>query len=178
MRKPLILTTVILAAVMCFAGCKPLSSINEFTPSPISTATSIAAPSTTTPVETPAVTPTIAPAVTPVFTPTIAPAVMPTVTPLPSDTEETALVDGTVHYTGTVTGYFVEIQTGDYIHVCIWTEDGEALWFWVSAHCDTDFEKLKPGQKLEVTWENCDVYIDEAGEVINMDMITEAEVLD
>ncbi len=91
-----------------------------------------------------------------------------------ADAEETPniLVDDTLHYTDSLTGYFIGTSEGDYLHVGIRTIQGDERWFWVSGVCKTDPETLRRNQKIEIDWENRDVYIDEAGEVINLDRIT------
>lgn len=96
-----------------------------------------------------------------------------------ADAEETPnlLVDGTLHYTDTITGYFIGTSVGDYVHVGIRTIQGDELWFWISAQCKTDPEMLHRNQKIEVDWENRDMYIDEADEVINLDRITDIRIL-
>ena len=96
-----------------------------------------------------------------------------------ADAEETPnlLVDGTLHYTDSLTGYFIGTSTGDYLHMGIRTLEGVELWFWVSSVCKTDPETLHRNQKIEINWENRDVYIDEADEVINLDRITDIRII-
>ncbi len=90
--------------------------------------------------------------------------------PTPEETPN-VLVDGTVHGTQTATGYFLRMQYGDYAHALIRTTDGEDVSFWVTTGCAPGFDALSAYQKIQFTWENRDTYIDEAGEVINMDVI-------
>ncbi len=97
--------------------------------------------------------------------------------PYPEETPNT-LVDGTVHSTNSTTGYFIGTEIGDYVHVGIRTIEGEDLWFWIEGRCETDPDTLSHYQKVRVVWENRDTYIDEAEEVINMDIITEIEILE
>lgn len=96
-----------------------------------------------------------------------------------ADAEETPniLVDDTLHYTDSLTGYFIGTSTGDYLHVGIRTIQGDECWFWVSSVCKTDPETLRRNQKIEIEWENRDVYIDEADEVINLDRITDIRIV-
>ena len=97
-----------------------------------------------------------------------------------ADAEETPniLVDDTLHYTDSLTGYFIGTSEGDYIHVGIRTIEGEELWFWVSVVCMTDPDTLHRNQKIKIDWENRDVYIDEAEEVLNLDLITGIRILE
>ena len=96
-----------------------------------------------------------------------------------ADEEETPniLVDDTLHYTDSLTGYFIGTSEGDYLHVGIRTIQGDERWFWISSACKTDPETLHRNQKIEVDWENRDVYIDEPDEVINLDRITDIKIL-
>lgn len=102
----------------------------------------------------------------------------------PEETEETypeetpnTLVDGTVHGTDSMTGYYIDTSEGDYVHVGIRTIEGEEIWFWLGGSCEIDPYTLSRYQKIQVTWENRDTYIEEAEEVINMDVITEIKIL-
>ena len=97
----------------------------------------------------------------------------------PEGAEETPniLEDDTLHYTDSLTGYFIGTSTGDYLHVGIRTIQGEERWFWVSSVCKTNPETLHRYQKIEIDWENRDVYIDEANEVINLDRITDIRIV-
>lgn len=102
----------------------------------------------------------------------------------PEESEGTAaeetpnlLVDGTLHFTDSLTGYFIGTSIGDYVHVGIRTIQGDELWFWISRVCKLDPETLHRNQKIEVDWENRDVYIDEADEVINIDRIIDIRMI-
>jgi hypothetical protein len=94
--------------------------------------------------------------------------------PSPSRSSEP---DETIANTGSVTGTFIGLEWGDYLHVGVRTADGGEIWFWVLGDCSTDPESLTAGQKIEVSWENRDVYIEEAEETINMDVVTGFRVL-
>ncbi len=93
--------------------------------------------------------------------------------------EETSnlLVDGTLHFTDSLTGYFMGTSIGDYVHVGIRTIQGDELWFWISSACKIGPETLHRNQKIEVDWENRDIYIDEADEVINIDRIIDIRMI-
>lgn len=100
---------------------------------------------------------------------------------LPEETGNTEepdnLVDGTVHYTKTITGYYIGLQTGDYNHPGFRTTEGEEIWFWTASDV-ANYETLSRYQKVEITYENRDKYVDEANSVINMDRITGIKLLD
>lgn len=169
MRKFHVTAFLLLIILALAAGCTPIAGGASLSPA-----------AETPTVELTTSNPTHTQAVLPAHTITPAPAATPSATssaeafPTPSE----SLIDGTVHSTGTFTGYFAELQYGDYMHVLIRAEDGEECWFWISSSCDTDFETLTIGQKMEVTWVNIDLYIYEPDKVINLDMITEVTLLD
>lgn len=97
--------------------------------------------------------------------------------PSPEETPN-VLVDGTVHGTQTAAGYYLRLDYGDYVHALIRTMDGEDVWFWITGGCEPNFDALSAYQKVQFTWENRDTYIDEAEEVINMDIITSVSPID
>ncbi len=95
----------------------------------------------------------------------------------PAQATPNILVDGTLHYTDSMTGYFIGTSVGDYLHVGIRTIEGDVFWFWISSACRTNPETLHRNQIIEIDWENIDVYIDEADEVINLDRITDIRIV-
>jgi hypothetical protein len=95
-----------------------------------------------------------------------------------NDTEEPDnLVDGTVHFTKSITGYYIGSQIGDYFHPGFKTIDGEEHWFWTASDV-ANYESFHRYQKAEITYENRDKYIAEADRVINIDRITGIKLLD
>jgi hypothetical protein len=82
-----------------------------------------------------------------------------------------------VHFTKKVTGYYIGIQEGDYVHPGFKTIDGEKIWFWTASDV-ANYESFHRYQKAEITYENRDKYIAEADTVINMDRITGIKLLD
>jgi hypothetical protein len=99
--------------------------------------------------------------------PTLSPSSIPSVAAVPSNTAEIR----------TMTGTFVRLEWGDYLHLYICTKDGNEAAFWVLSNVGVDSETLKAGQEIEISWENRNVYIEEADEIINMDVATSIRVL-
>jgi hypothetical protein len=91
--------------------------------------------------------------------------------------EKNDLVDGTVHFTKELDCYYLGLNWGDYGHIGVRTIEGDEIWFWMM-HTKVDPETLTRYQKIRITWENRDKYIDEAGEVINQDAVVDIKVLD
>jgi len=76
-----------------------------------------------------------------------------------------------------MTGTYISLEWGDYLHLYVRAEDGNEVDFWVLSDVESDPETLKAGQRVEISWENRDVYIEEADETINMDVVTKIRVL-
>lgn len=93
------------------------------------------------------------------------------------DEEENNLVGGTVHYTKKLECYFLSGDMGDYEWIGVRTIEGKEMWFMVG-DSKIDPETLTRYQKIRITWQNKDVYIEEAEEVINEDIITDIKLLD
>ncbi len=91
--------------------------------------------------------------------------------------EDDNLVDGTVHDTKELDFYFAGLQWGDYKHMAVRTIEGDDLWFWMT-QTEVAPETLSRYQKISITWENRDKYIDEAGRVINQDAVIDIKILD
>jgi hypothetical protein len=100
--------------------------------------------------------------------PSPVPSTTPSATPVPSDAAISA---------GSTTGTFIGLEWGDYLHLGIRTGAGDEVWFWVRHDVGIDPETLEAGQKVEISWENRDVYIEEADEIINMDVVANIRVL-
>ena len=96
---------------------------------------------------------------------------------LPASSSPTVSANGEVVSIDSTTGKFIGLEYGDYVHLGVLTADGEEVWFWVGSQCPTDPENLLPGQSIEITWKNRNVYIDEAGEEMNMALVTGITVL-
>ncbi len=86
------------------------------------------------------------------------------------------LADGTVHYTKELDCYFMGLQWGDYEHMQVRTIEGDEIWFWMT-QTQIDPETLTKYQKIRITWENRDKYIDEADRVINQDAVIDIKIL-
>jgi hypothetical protein len=91
--------------------------------------------------------------------------------------EDYDLVDGTVHFTKELDCYFLGLNWGDYGHIGVRTVEGDEIWFWMT-RTEVDPETLTRYQKIRITWENRDKYIDEAGKVINQDAVIDIKELD
>ena len=91
--------------------------------------------------------------------------------------DENNLVDGTVHYTKELDCYFLGLDWGDYEHLQVRTIEGDERWFWMT-QTKVNPETLTRYQKIKITWENRDQYINEAQRVINQDAVIDIKLLD
>lgn len=89
------------------------------------------------------------------------------VTPTAENTDE-------IHY---LTGVFQSIEWGDYLHMNIKDEDGVDFSFFVLTDTGVDPESLNSGQKIKVTWQNSDEFLDPPGETVNLDKIITIELV-
>lgn len=92
-------------------------------------------------------------------------------TPAPSTT---ASADGIQMLTGTFQG----LEWGDYLHITIKGEDGVEYSFFVLKYPGVDPETLDIGQKVKVTWQNSDEFLDPPGETVNVDKVISIELID
>ena len=104
-----------------------------------------------------------------------------------SPTPQPPKKEGTIE-TGISYGYFQGIEFGDYLHIQFTDEKGDELSYWYLAGLNPDIdidisslypeeaipEKLK-NKKLKIYWTKKNVYIWEAGEIIELDEITGLE---
>lgn len=83
--------------------------------------------------------------------------------------------DGTVHFKNQITGYYLATEWGDYAHIIIMTIDGEQTELWKKCAIGTETPFL---QKMQITWTNCDSYVEEADIVVNQDAATDFKLID
>ncbi|MEI6602994.1 MAG: Ig-like domain-containing protein [Clostridia bacterium] len=76
-----------------------------------------------------------------------------------------------------ITGTFVSIEWGDYLHLNMKDSNGDAKSFFVLKNVGVDPETLKKGQKIKVQWQNVDTFLDAPGAVTNIDEIVKIELL-
>ena len=77
-----------------------------------------------------------------------------------------------------LSGTFQGYEWGDYLHVSILGDDGTSYSFFVLKYPGVDIETLVVGQKVKVTWQNTDEYLDPPGDTINVDKILSIELID
>ena len=72
---------------------------------------------------------------------------------------------------------FQGYEWGDYLHVSILDDQGTTYDFFVLKYPGVDVETLSVGQKVKVTWQNCDEYLDPPGENVNVDKVLNIELI-
>lgn len=102
---------------------------------------------------------------------TIAATTAATPTPAPSTTGSAAGIQ-------VLTGTFQGLEWGDYLHITIKSEDGVDYTFFVLKYPGVDPETLAIGQKVKVTWQNSDEFLDPPGETVNVDKVISIELVD
>lgn len=88
--------------------------------------------------------------------------------------ESTSVPSGTEQ---TLTGTFVRIEWGDYMHLYMTDDNMVEHTFFIKQYPGLDPESLVAGQKIKVTWMNVDEFISEAGGSFNFDKITKIELV-
>jgi hypothetical protein len=66
---------------------------------------------------------------------------------------------------------------GDYMHINILGDDGKTYSFFVLKYPGVDIETLPVGQKVKVTWQNVDEYLNPPGDTINIDKVLGIELV-
>jgi hypothetical protein len=119
----------------------------------------------------------------PTTTPTSsAPFTVPTTTAAPTPAEETTAApttakEPTVPPAKVLKGKFQGVEWGDYLHLNVRGNDGKEHSFFVLTNPGLDPESLEVGQKIKVTWQNVNEYLDPPGEKVNIDKVIKLELL-
>ena len=98
-------------------------------------------------------------------------------TTMATTTATTVAAETAIPGSHTLTGTFQGYEWGDYLHVSILDDQGTTYDFFVLKYPGVDVETLSVGQKVKVTWQNCDEYLDPPGENVNVDKVLNIELI-
>lgn len=173
MRKATMVILLVLLSMLLVlsSGCefiKPL--LRQFLSQPTTDQTT--EPPTTTPTSSaPFTVPTTTAAPTPAEETTAAPTTVEETTAVPTTAKETA------PSVNVLKGKFQGLEWGDYLHLSVRGNDSKEYSFFVLTDPGLDPESLEVGQKIKVTWQNVNEYLDPPGEKVNIDKVIKLELL-